>query len=310
MQPPPDSLYFAILQKHFPGLQAQDVRAFVEGNDHWVFIVKNQVTFRFPKVPRTIDPKRAAFLKHLASFCPLPVPTIEIHRDEETGFFYEKNTYIPGVSFSPIVAKTFSQSELKAVARQLGAFLSAIHSFPVDLARQLQLDEQNPYDFWEYMQDNPHAFPEYKSVVYPHVSRAEQQWIETLFTDYIALIRENPFPTRVTHADMWTYHIIVDAESHLLSGVIDFWGRIADPARDFKAFEYYGTEFVKEVYRSYSLPRDEHFEQRRLFYTGHDEVAELARQLQKGDEEKIVKQKKSFSEYMEKHPVLSWRGVL
>ena len=35
-----------------------------------------------------------------------------------------------------------------AVAQQLGAFLSAIHSFPVDLARQLQLDEQNPNDFW------------------------------------------------------------------------------------------------------------------------------------------------------------------
>jgi hypothetical protein len=77
--------------------------------------------------------------------------------------------------------------------------------------------------------------------------------------------------------------------------------RIADPARDFKAFEYYGKDFVQEVYTHYSLPRDEHFEKRRLFYTGHDEVFELARQLQKGDEEKRVKQKKSFSEYIEMH---------
>ena len=151
---------------------------------------------------------------------------------------------------------------------------------------------------------SPNAFPEYKNVVYPYISQKERNWIEKLFTDYIALIRETPFPISVTHSDMWTFHIIVDAERHLLSGVIDFWGRIADPARDFKAFEYYGKDFVREVYKSYFLPRDEHFEKRRLFYTGHDEVAELARQLQEGDEEKIVKQKQSFSAYVEKHPAL------
>ncbi len=102
---------------------------------------------------------------------------------------------------------------------------------------------------------------------------------------------------------MWTFHIIVDANKHVLSGVIDFWGRIADPANDFKAFEYYGTDFVQEIYKNYTLSIDENFEKRRLFYTGHDEVFELVRQIKRGNKEKIEKHKNSLSEYILTHPL-------
>ena len=298
-----DKVYFEIFKKHFPNLTTNAVTALFDGNDHWVFVVKDK-SFRFPKVPREIDPKRATFLKLLAPFSPFPLPIIEIHKDEDAGISYEINDYIPGTSFYPSIAKTFSHNELMGIAQKLGAFLSAVHSFPVAEARKLSLDEMNPNDFWQYMEQNPHAYPEYKRIVFPHVSKEEQVWIEKLFIDYIALIKAKPFTTRVTHSDMWTYHIIVDSGKHTLSGVIDFWGRIADPANDFKAFEYYGKDFVDEVYKNYTLPIDEDFENRRLFYTGHDEVFELARQLERGNEEKITKHKKSLSEYISSHPII------
>ena len=103
------------------------------------------------------------------------------------------------------------------------------------------------------------------------------------------------------HSDMWTYHIIVDPDKHTIAGIIDF-GEESDPANDFKAFEYYGKNFVKEVYKNYSLPVDEDFEKRRLFYTGHDEVFEFARQLEKGNPEKIQLHKRSLSDYIKGHP--------
>lgn len=68
-----------------------------------------------------------------------------------------------------------------------------------------------------------------------------------------------------------------------LTGVLDYWPRIADPAGDFKALECYGPQFVAEVYEHYQLPRDASFDARRLFYTGHDEVFEFARAIDRGD---------------------------
>lgn len=292
-----------IIKKHFSSISESQI-AFTQGNDHDVYIVNNQVAFRFPKIPREINPKRSEFLKQLTHTSPLPLPTIDIHKDEATGITYEVNQFLPGVSFYPDVAQTFSQNELMIVARKLGKFLSSIHSFQIAEARKIHLDELDPSDFWEYIQDNPTAYPHFKNIVFPHISKDEQNWTEKLFTDFIHTTKEKPLPLRVIHGDMWTYHIIVDPQKHSLSGVIDFWGRIADPANDFKAFEYYGKEFVEEVYKNYSLPIDNDFEKRRLFYTGHDEVFEFARQLERGDKEKIAKHKKSLSKYIMDHPLL------
>lgn len=303
MQLKTEKIYFEIFQQYFPDLREKEITVLFDGNDHWVFVVRDK-TFRFPKIPREIDPKRSRFLKQLAPLSPLPLPMIEIHKDQDTGVSYEVNTYIPGVSFYPKVAKKFSSHEMTAIAHKLGAFLSAVHSFPIEKARELNLDELNPDDFGAYMEKNPSAFPKYKKLVYPHVSKEEQEWIEKLFTDFISLTKAKPLPLRVIHADMWVFHIIVDPELHILSGVIDFWGRIADPANDFKAFEYYGKDFVNEVYKNYSLPIDEDFEIRRLFYTGHDEVFELARQIEQGDLEKIEERKKSLSDYIRIHPII------
>lgn len=139
----------------------------------------------------------------------------------------------------------FAPSQRQAIAAQLGRLLTSIHSFPLERARELDLDEQDPDDFGDYLETNPNALPTVERLVYPCISASERRWLETLFTRYIALIRQQPFETRVTHGDMWTHHVIVDPVAQTLAGVIDFWGRIADPANDFKAFEHYGNDFVQ-----------------------------------------------------------------
>ena len=292
--------YQRIVRRRFPDLSSRDVRAF-EGNDHYVFEVDDELAFRFPKVPREIDPKRSRFVQRFADLSPLPVPQIEIHRDGHTGLEYEIVTYLPGVPLYPSVAQEFTDEELATVADELGRFLGALHSFPVEEAGALGIDELDPSEFWAYMEQNERAYPRFKRLVFPHVSTAEREWVEALFTDYIALVRANPFPTTMTHSDMWVFHIIVDPEAHTLTGVIDYGLRIADPARDFKPFEHYGSDFVDAVYRSYSPPIDDQFDQRRLFYTGHDEVFELARQIERGNEEQIAQHRRSLSAYISSH---------
>lgn len=300
MDNPISYLHYKIIKKQYPNVSFEDIKNF-QGNDNFVFVVNNDIAFRFPKVPRKINPARAEFLKAFVQSSPLPLPTIDIHVEPGTGLNYEINTFIPGESFFPKVAKTFTKEELMVIAQKLGEFLSAVHSFPAEKARRIGVDEMDPSDFWAYMEQNENAYPKFKRLVFPHISKDEQKWVEKLFTDYISLIKKTPFKTRVVHSDMWVFHIIVDPQKHTLSGVIDFGPRIADPANDFKAFEYYGADFVQEVYKSYKVEVDEHFEKRRLFYTGHDEVFELARQIEKKDNDGISGQKVSLSSYIKQH---------
>ena len=293
--------YLEIIKHHFPNISPEDVKAYFQGNDYDVFVVKNEVTFRFPKEKRTIDPKRSQFLKLFSSTSPLALPLINIMKGQKTGIDYEMNKFIPGVSFSPDLAKSFTTKELMTVAKKLGEFLTTLHSFPIDEARKLNIDESDPSTFWQYMEQN--LYPRFEKTVFPHIPNEEQIWIQKLFESYISTIKVNPFEVRLIHSDIWVFHIIVDPEKHTLSGLIDFGLRIHDPANDFKAFEYYGSDFVKGVYKNYSMSTDKDFDSRRLFYTGHDEVFELGRWLDRGNQNKIMECKKSLTQYINTHPL-------
>jgi aminoglycoside 2''-phosphotransferase len=292
--------YLQIVRKHYPHLADEQVNILDGGNDHFVFVVGQEVAFRFARSAREAKPAVIKFLEIFSRYSPLPIPRPEMHFDIQNGVPYETSTFIPGTSFYPEIAKSFTHDELITIARQMGHFLSVLHSFHLDLAREIGVDEMDPATFWEYMQEN--AFPEYERVVFPHVSARARQWIEKLFADYIDTIRMTPFTTMVTHADMWVFHIIVDSQRHTLSGVIDFGLRIADPANDFKAFEHYGQAFVAEVYSTYDLPIDDSFEMRRLFYTGHDVVYLLAQAIQKNDPKQISIAQTRLMKYIESHP--------
>jgi aminoglycoside 2''-phosphotransferase len=239
-------------------------------------------------------------VRHFAQISPIPVPVGDYHFDALTGISYEISPFIKGVSFYPKFGATFTHKELMAVAQHLGQFLTTLHSFPLEQAREMRVNEMDPSLFWLYMHEV--AYPYCKRVLASHISNSTHDWVRELFTTYIDEIRTTPFQTRVTHADMWVFHIIVDPEQHKLSGIIDFATRIADPANDFKAFEHYGPALVKEVYANYSLPVDGTFEMRRLFYTGHDMVFVLARAIEAGNAEEIKLADAALTSYIEAHP--------
>ena len=111
MSSPIPSDHYRVIAAHIPGVTADDIEMNTAGHDHVVYIVRRQVTFRFPRIPRRINPTRKRFLDAFARFSPIAVPLITIERDERTENDYEVNTYLPGVPFEPAVASAFSQSD-------------------------------------------------------------------------------------------------------------------------------------------------------------------------------------------------------
>ena len=293
--------HYRVIATHVPGVTVDAIEMNAEGNDHVVYFVRRRVTFRFPRTPRPISPTRKTFLDAFAQRSPVPVPLITIHHDAHTESDYEINAYLPGIPLEPALAHALPLDMRRHIAHQLGRFLTALHSFPLEDARALGVDELDPATFGDYMADNPAAYPYFRKMIFPSLMPHQRRWVDRLFADYVALVRAHPFPVRVAHADMWPYHILVDPQSETLTGILDYWPRIADPANDFKAFEAYGADFVAAVYQQYTLPRDATFDKRRLFYTGHDHVAELARAIERGDPAQIAARSASLAAYIAGH---------
>lgn len=292
--------HLRIIRKHYPDLPEEQARELTGGHDHQVVVVKQEMVFRFTRPDGEIAHGVLNFVKHFSQVSPVPIPCPQLHFDEPSATWYEVSPLIPGVSFYPEVARSFTHAQLMGLARRMGLFLDTLHSFPLERARTLGVGEMDPNTFWLYMQEK--VYPRYERLVFPHLSKTARDWVRALFAEYVAAIRRTPFTTRVTHSDMWVFHIIVDPRSRLLSGVIDFATRIADPARDFKAFEHYGRDFVDQVYAAYTLPTDDGFEMRRLFYTAHDMVFTLARSTEAGNAQEASSAEEQLIKYIEAHP--------
>lgn len=156
----PREVHLAIIRKHYPGI-ALDQMTHDAGGEHYISVVDTSVVFRFPQIPRTISAVRGDAIEWLVATgaVPFSLPTSAIHHDREFDLWFERTRYLPGVPFMPEVAATFSEGELLAVARHMGAFLSALHGLPLGPARERGMDEMDPSDFWDYMESNPNAYP-------------------------------------------------------------------------------------------------------------------------------------------------------
>ncbi len=300
----PREIHLAVIRKQFPGIALDALRQDA-GGEHYVYVVDARIVFRFPQTRRRISAHRKIAMDDLAASgaVPFALPLFDIHHDDEYDLWFEVGDYLPGVSFTPKIAAMFSDDAMMTIARQLATFLNTLHAFPLSRAREIGMDEMDPTDFWEYMAFNPNAYPLVRQVLWPVVPAEERIWIERLFEEFIEDTRRTPLPLTVRHNDMFHYHIIVNLPEQTLSGVIDFNWRVADPAGDFKAFEYYGQSFLDEVYAHYRHPVDPGFDSRRLFYTGHDEVFKAVRSYLAGDSERITASRESLSAYICAHPL-------
>ncbi len=290
-----------IVRKILPDNSDEKIQIFDDGWDYIVIVVNNETSFRFPRrenYAKTL-PIEVNFLEQFASISPVNVPKLTYKKDEETGISFVTYEFIPGVQFTKSISNSFSKEELLTIAQQLGSFLTTVHSFPIEKAKQLGIQQIDSFDSWQK------RLTKIKKEVFPHIDENKQQWIITLFKNFLKTIAKAPIKSVLTHSDIMPEHIIVDPKTHTLSGIIDFGDiLIADPAYDFTFLARYGQDFLNECYKNYGLRIDDMFEERRQFYEDRLAVTNLEHSLELGNKERIATHKKQLSEYVKSHPLI------
>ena len=274
--------YSSIIKGYFPDIVPEHITLFQDGYDHDVLLVNNSTAFRFPRTKDHGKKDRVenTFLPEFAKISPILVQDMESHNDVMLGITYQMYRFIPGIPLTKEFAQSLPEQELVRIAEEMGNFLTTLHSFPIEKARSIGMDELDPKGYWKYFED---LYEKINVVTSSFLSKEENHWMEIQVRDYIIVTKGKLYDVKVTHHDLLAEHIIVDKETHSLNGVIDFSLRIADPARDFEFFDRYGDLFLQTVYKNY-LPIDDFFDMRRKFYAGHVPVINLYESIERNDD--------------------------
>lgn len=256
----------ALLAHHLPNYQVQSVDRLGEGWDNIAYDVNGELIVRGSK---EADPERrseltrreADVLAAVARFSTLPVPE-PVFVDVEAGVLaYRK---LPGQPLSehPI-------AEPGHLAATLGRFLSRLNRAPLDEMEQLVPRDVEPLMTWR--DDAERGYQE----IAGRLPVAARHLVE----DFLG--RRPPAEPRALafcHNDLGSEHVLVDAGTNTITGVID-WGdaAIADPMYDpGMLYRDLGPQTFHLVLAHYDGPWDEADRERAVFFARCSVLEDIA----------------------------------
>lgn len=255
--------YRAAILENFPGFSLERLDYLAEGWDSLVCLVNDRLIFRFPKRPEVaarLD-LETRLLPELAPRLPLAIPHFTyIAKPASRNFPYLFVGYqaLPGLAQPDWPDEVGEAGWWKA---PLADFLTALHAFPVERARQLGVLEQNftrPGEPGGPWRDSLEEF--YSAVrerISPLLSDERQERVAAYFEDFLDDDRHFRFAPVLLHADLFEDHVLLDPATRTVTGIIDFGDVcLGDPAYDV-------TPAVLPFYKGRIDPT---FEQRQLFY--------------------------------------------
>lgn len=202
------------------------------------------------RVPRSAESarrmlERQARLHQVLAGRGLPVPRdADVIRTADGRVTAAIHRYVPG---EPATEKRRGPR----LTRDLGAFLAALHTTPLDEVRPLC---EAVDDLWRDRFETPW---ERCRADLPAAPRA---WLETTIARFLASPERSSASRVLVHGDLAEEHVLV-GEDGALAGVIDPSGpRIADPALEFGTLtERFGWDFTEAVLAAYPPDRDPGF---------------------------------------------------
>ena len=234
----------AIISTSFPQFRGRHAVFLAEGWDFQVFAVGADWLFRFPKREESAArlTKEYHLLSDLNEWVSLPTPDYRFFCESygDAGWPFAGYKKIPGTP-----ADVTQEADWPAVVRQLGLFLTQLHSYPVERARAAGVPEDEGY--LARWRDESLA-----NIDAVHGLPADRRALSDYLTnDLPGAAKHTP---RLVHNDLWAEHILIDPHTRSVSGIID-WGDavIGDPAVDLAAiYAWLGEQGLSELLAHYS----------------------------------------------------------
>ncbi|MET9246919.1 aminoglycoside phosphotransferase family protein [Nonomuraea sp. NPDC003709] len=258
----------ALLARHLPDYRVRSIDRLGQGLDNTVYEVNNELLVRRNKATTPEENRQeVARLAAVRELSPLPVPEVVFADDESGAIAYSK---LPGEPLNRHPA-----ADPRLLAQPLAEFLSALHGASPDRMRDLA-----PLDTYPALTLLQDAELDYRDVE-AHVPEEQRHLVERF-------LREPPpdetGELRFCHNDLGTEHLLADAATSTITGVIDWTdAALTDPAHDFALiYRDLGPEIFELTVSHYAFSLDEADRARVLFYARCALIEDLAYGLSTG----------------------------
>ena len=261
------------LLEGFPELAPIEVSSLGEGWDFRAFEVNGEFIFRFPKRAEVDAELELRLLPTLQDRVPLEIPDYCFtgHRTKAFPHGFAGYRRLNGVVATDVPE---AKLDVDAVARVCGEFLTALHTTPQAMAVQVGVKGEISIHALEHqLRRAAECLDAVRAAATPALARRCEEFV--VRTDLLPLASRGPLC--VAHNDLYSEHILLDAETRLPTGVIDWTDvRIVDPAVDFAGLcNWLGEDFVKKALEHYGGETDDGLVRRARFiavYFAHLDV--------------------------------------
>jgi len=268
--------YRQVIEKHFHHGEIHSSTPINVGWSSFVVDINGDYIFRFPRREeiRQAQAKEIRLLPELGkalgyrAALSLQVPVFEyiLTADNllECAVGYKK---ILGV---PLTKGLIDSPEIPG---QLGKFLTDLHRFPVEFARQLGVPGVNGVGeatTADWIKKYEKLYAWVKENAFPLLTDSVcARWVR-IWEDFLCDSANFRYQPVLIHGDLAGEHILCDPELKTVTGIIDWEDAcIGDLAMDFvDLFKVGGRDFIEKVLQYYENELGDNFWSRILFYAG------------------------------------------
>jgi aminoglycoside phosphotransferase (APT) family kinase protein len=251
-----------LVRAQFPEVGARVVQKLGEGWDFEAFDINNRWVFRFPKRKNDCDFLlwEWKLLEEIFSLLPIPVPHYEFRGQPSDDFPYYFGGYakLPGRQAQGL---QLPAAAIPGVAATIGRFLRSLHSINPVLAHQIAKEDA---DGAAAIANGRKEVLEELPLLEAYLGAELCQHCQRFFQDEMNRPEEYTGPGCLVHGDLQAEHILIDADTCEITGMIDWSDAyIGDPAEDFAGlWTWQGEELLEATIQCYGLPVDESMRQR------------------------------------------------
>ncbi|MBO0774499.1 MAG: phosphotransferase [Actinobacteria bacterium] len=244
----------ALIAAQFPGLAGREVSRLGAGWDHELFCLGGEWILRFPRRAERVPwlTRETGIMPIIAAALGPKVPAFELIGQPDGLFPYPFVGYrrLPGVAADqiPVAAP-------QSLAADIAELLSALHRIDPDRVPPAPDGRGRPTGD-ELRAELTGAAQLARPLLAPGLRSAAEPYLA-------GRVPEPPQdgPRRLIHNDICPDHVLVDASTGRLAGLIDFTDAVAgDPVVDFTGLiGVGGYHFISQVVARYGLPLDDGF---------------------------------------------------